>query len=50
VGDHIKHVPFISYLVEHSGGIFAPRGGTPEARDATVELLVNYQKDIETQV
>lgn len=36
VGDHIKNIPMISYLIIASGGLFAPRGGTPEAREATV--------------
>ena len=36
VGDHIRHVPFINYLVTVSGGLFAPRGGTMAAREATV--------------
>jgi lysophosphatidylcholine acyltransferase / lyso-PAF acetyltransferase len=47
VGDHIKQIPFINFLVLSSGGLFAPRSGTTDAREATVRLLSDYQKEIE---
>ncbi len=45
VGDHIRNVPIVSYLIIASGGLFAPRGGTTEAKDAIVEQLKTYQTE-----
>jgi 1-acyl-sn-glycerol-3-phosphate acyltransferase len=45
VGDHIRHVPFINYLVTASGGLFAPRGGTITAREAIVKQIKTYQTE-----
>jgi 1-acyl-sn-glycerol-3-phosphate acyltransferase len=44
VGDHIRNVPFINYLIIASGGLFVPRGGTTAEKDATIEQLKSYQK------
>jgi len=37
--DFVEKIPVAGYLVKASEGLFCPRGGTPEAKQKTVDLI-----------
>lgn len=44
---HVENVPFVGSLMKCSEGLFCPRGGTPEAREETVRLIGDRQREVD---
>jgi 1-acyl-sn-glycerol-3-phosphate acyltransferase len=40
-------MPFVSYIISAAGGIFCPRGGSRDAKQATVQIIADYQQELE---
>jgi lysophosphatidylcholine acyltransferase/lyso-PAF acetyltransferase len=43
---HVKTIPFVGHGVLAAEGLFCPRGGTPEAREQTVKLIEDRQREV----
>ena len=46
-GDFLKNYPIVGFLVGAADGLFAPRGGTPEEKQMTVDLIKNRQESVQ---
>ena len=44
----LENVPIIGYIISVTGGAFAPRFSSKEARDGLVEVIANRQKELES--